>query len=43
MDAAQIRKEVIDILHDIAPDEDLDDLKDALLYAHPVHDACTAC
>jgi len=32
MDAAQIRKEVIDILHDIAPDEDLDDLKDDVVF-----------
>ena len=32
MDAAQIRQEVIDILHDIAPDEDLDDLKDDVVF-----------
>jgi acyl carrier protein len=28
MNAADIREEVLDILHDIAPDEDLSELKD---------------
>ena len=28
MTSAEIKEEITDILHDIAPDEDLDDLKD---------------
>ncbi len=32
MAPADIRKEVIDILHDIAPDEDLSDLKDEVTF-----------
>ena len=32
MAPAEIREEVIDILHDIAPDEDLSDLKDDVAF-----------